>query len=216
MKHIFQNENEVWYFCHPNLCLPALFWLFSHLFHPLVHLGLSYWILRFSNNNSYQCIDFNLWQFVVSIASMCAQFQTSCVSFVLLALGLCFFWTTWFKMMLCKRYDLWASYSTYILQKWLFNHVSHYWRCFEEKRRRLLFNTRRLQTWRKTGWRHCFAEKASYNFFFSLRKLPQSRKNGLEAFLWRPSLQNVLFKCTFGREGAKVTDNHNVHRNSSF
>ena len=121
-----------------------------------------------------------------------------------------------FKMMLCKNYGLWSSYSTYISQRWLFNHASHYWRCFEEKGRRLLFNTRRPQTWRKTGWRHCFAEKASYNFFFSLRKLPQSRKNGLEAFLWRPSLQNVLFKCTFGREGAKVTDNHNVHRNSSF
>ena len=57
MKHIFQNENEVWYFCHLNMCIPTLFWLFSHLFHPLVHLGVSYWILLFSNNNNFQFID---------------------------------------------------------------------------------------------------------------------------------------------------------------
>ena len=29
------------------------------------------------------------------LSPMCVQFQTSCVSFVLLALGLCFFWITW-------------------------------------------------------------------------------------------------------------------------
>ena len=164
----------------------------------------------------FNVIDFNLWRFSVSIASMWVQFQTSCVSFVLLALGLCFSWITWVQDDSVQK--IWFMiYIFYIyITKITFRHVSHYWRCFEEKRRRLLFNTRRPQTWRKTGWRHCFAEKASYNFFFSLRKLPQSRKNGLEAFLWRPSLQNVLFKCIFGRDGAKVTDNHNVHRNSSF
>ena len=204
-------------FCHLCLCLPALFWLFSHLFHPLVHLGLESVICCYV---SVIIVIFNILILIcgglLHLSPMCVQFQTSCVSFVLLALGLCFFWTTWFKMMVCKNYGLWSSHSLYISQRWLFNHASHYWRCFEEKGRRLLFNTRRPQTWRKTGWRHCFAEKASYNFFFSLRKLPQGRKIGLEAFLWRPSLQNVLFKCTLGRRGAKVTDNHNVHRNSSF
>ena len=120
-----------------------------------------------------------------------------------------------FKMMVCKKYSLWSSYSTYISQTMTFHHASHYWRCFEEKRRRLLFNTRRPQTWRKTSCRHCFSEKR-LNLFFLLRKLPQSRKNGLEAFLGRHSSQNVLFKCTFGGRGSRVTDNHNVHKNSSF
>ena len=96
MKHIFQNENEVWYFCHLNLCLPALFWLFSHLFHPLVHLGLESVICSYV---SVIIVIFNILILIcgglLHLSPMCVQFQTSCVSFVLLALGLCFFWTTW-------------------------------------------------------------------------------------------------------------------------
>ena len=50
------------------------------------------------------------------------------------------------------------------------------------------------------------------SFFF--KKASPESENGLEPFLWRPSPKNELFKCT--SSGARVTDNDNVHRNSSL
>ena len=101
MKYIFQNENEAvsLIFLPPLFVSPDPVLTFQSSFSPPrpPWFGVSYLLLRFSNNSNFQYIDFNLWRFVASIAylSMCVQFQTSCVSFVLLALGLCFSWITW-------------------------------------------------------------------------------------------------------------------------
>ena len=69
----------------------------------------------------FNVIDFNLWRFSVSIVSMWVHFQTSWVSFVLLALGLCFFWIAWVQDdAVQKIFFMIFTFYICISQKWLF------------------------------------------------------------------------------------------------